>query len=172
MRTLGTLITATTYGTWLRGDVRGWIDDGVLMPPDPKLETGDRDRMAHPPFLFAADSLLAIGDAIGKSLQERQRHVLLALTVQTWHIHLLIGATTFGIDRVVKCAKDAVRYHLRVGRPIWTDGYDKRFCFDVASLRSRVRYVEQHNERMSWPPQPWIWLTPLDEYLAHLAPGQ
>jgi hypothetical protein len=142
------------------------------MPPDPNLEAGDRDRMAHPTFLFAADSLLAIGDAIGMSLRERQGHTLLALTVQTWHIHFVIGATPVGVDRVVKCAKDAARYHLRLGRPIWTTGYDKRFCFDIASLRARVRYVERHNERLGWPLRPWPWLTPLDDYLSHLAPGQ
>jgi hypothetical protein len=169
MPTLGTLITATTYGTWLRGDTRGWIDDGVLMPADPELEAGDRERMAHPPFLFAPDSLLAVGDAIGRSLRDRQQLTLLALTVQTWHLHVTIGYTPVGIDRVVKCAKDAARYHLRPGRPIWTDGYDKRFCFDMASLRARVAYVERHNERIGWPPRPWPWLTPLDEYLARLA---
>ena len=49
MPTLGTLLTFTTYGTWLRGDARGWID-GVLMPPDPVLESADRGRMVHPPF--------------------------------------------------------------------------------------------------------------------------
>src|SRR5947208_537535 len=75
MPTLGTLLTFTTYGTWLRGDARGWIDDGVLMPPDPVLETADRGRMAHPPFLFAPDALLALG--VG--LRDRQRHMILAL---------------------------------------------------------------------------------------------
>jgi hypothetical protein len=172
MRTLGTLITATTYGSWLRGDDRGWIDDGVLMPPDPELETTDQQRMAHPRFLFDADSLFAIGDAVGISLRERQSHAVLALTIQTWHIHFVIGATPVGIDQVAKCAKDAARYHLRPGRPIWSAGYDKRFCFDIASLKTRVRYVERHNERLGWPPRPWTWLTPFDEYLSHLAPGQ
>jgi hypothetical protein len=166
MRTLGTLITATTYGTWLRGDERGWIDDGVLMPPDPVLQTNDRERLTHPPYLFAVESLMRIGDAIGLSLRERQKHHILALTVQTWHVHVVIGFTPLGMDRVVKCAKDAARYHLRPGRPIWTDGYDKRFCFEESSLRARVGYVERHNERLSWSPRPWSWLTPLDEYLA------
>ena len=59
--TLGILITATTYGTWLRGDRRGWIDDGRLMPPCPELEAADRLRMKHPPFLFASDQLWDVG---------------------------------------------------------------------------------------------------------------
>jgi hypothetical protein len=168
MQTLGTLITSTTYGTWLRGDVRGWIDDGVLMPPDPVLETGERQLMSHPLFLFAPESLLAIGDAIGASLRDRQKLTVLAMTIQTWHVHFVSGSTPTRIDQIVKCTKDAARYHLRPGRPIWTDGYDKRFCFDIASLTARVWYVERHNERMGWPPRPWKWITPLDEYLSRL----
>jgi hypothetical protein len=168
MNTLGTLITSTTYGTWLRGDQRGWIDDGILMPPDPVLERGERERMGHPPFLFQPETLLAVGDAIGVSLRERQRHTVLALTVQTWHIHIVVGSTPVRVDQVVKCAKDAARYHLRPGRPIWTDGYDKRFCFDRPSLAARVRYVERHNERLGWSARPWAWITPLEEYLASI----
>jgi len=49
-RTLGTMFTITTYGTWLRGDYRGWIDDGKLMPPDPVLQAADGERMKHPPY--------------------------------------------------------------------------------------------------------------------------
>ena len=94
MRTLGTLVTATTYGTWLRGDKRGWIDDGVLMPPDPVVEAGDRERMEHPPFRFADDSLLANGEAVGTALRERQRLTILAMTVQTWHVHFVIGGAS------------------------------------------------------------------------------
>jgi hypothetical protein len=46
------LITLTTYGTWLRGDVRGWVDDGVVFPADPVLEGADRDRMKWPEYLL------------------------------------------------------------------------------------------------------------------------
>ncbi len=37
-RTLAILFTLTTYGTWLRGDARGWVDRGVVYPADPPLE--------------------------------------------------------------------------------------------------------------------------------------
>jgi hypothetical protein len=50
--TLATLITMTTYGTWLRGDRRGWVDDGKILPPDPILEAADRRRMKHPVYIF------------------------------------------------------------------------------------------------------------------------
>ena len=57
-RTLAIMLTMTTYGTWLRGDRRGWVDEGRILPPDPELESADRARLKHEPFLFAPGALL------------------------------------------------------------------------------------------------------------------
>ena len=168
--TLGIMITATTYGTWLRGDRRGWIDDGRLMPPSPGLEATDRRRMLHPPFLFARDQLHDVGDFIGKSLITRLDLPLFALHVGAWHFHLVVGAQPADVPEIAKCAKDAVRFGLRPGRPIWSDGYDKRYCFDEAALQSRIRYVERHNEALDWPPQPWPFITPFPLRSSNFSP--
>jgi hypothetical protein len=170
-RTLGTMLTMTTYGTWLRGDQRGWIDDGVVCPPDPKREAADRARMKHQPFRFRVDQLHDVGEAIGRALIDRKQVTVLALTVETWHMHVVIGATRHDVGVVVKCVKDAARYALCVGRPIWGAGYDKRYCFDAPALQSRVAYVERHNLRRGLAPRPWPFITDIDAYLAHLAPG-
>ena len=159
-RMLATMVTMTTYGTWLRGDRRGWVDDGVIYPPDVELEARDRASMKHPPFRFAVDDLLKIGQFIGEELAVRRRFELLALTVQTWHVHFVLGATQFAIGEVVKWAKEAVRYGLKPNRPIWTDGFDKRFCFDVAAANGRISYVERHNLAKGWPARPWTFITP------------
>jgi len=164
-RTIGIMVTMTTYGTWLRGDLRGWIEAGTLMPTDPVLEANDEKRMAYSTFEFDRSQLREVGLMIGRSLIDRLDAAILALTVQTWHVHFVIGATRHDIGAVVKCAKDAVRYGLRLGRPIWTDGYDKRFCFDERSLVNRVRYVERH-EQTTQRAEPWPFVTPLNTYLA------
>ena len=153
--TIAIMITATTYGTWMRGDRRGWIDKGVLKPQNETLEAHDRQRQQHEAFRFTKDQLLEIGAMMGKSLTERQRHKILALTIQTDHFHLLVGATFVDVPEIAKCAKEAVRYGLRLGRPIWTKGYDKRYCFDLQTLESRINYIEAHNTRMGWPAKPW-----------------
>jgi hypothetical protein len=168
--TLATMLTMTTYGTWLRGDRRGWVDDGITLPPDPELESADRLRMKYPPFLFARDRLLEIGELIGQSLVARIAAEVYALHVGTWHVHIVVGPTGVHIGDVAKCAKDAVRYGLRAGRPIWSADYDKRFCFDVRTALTRIRYVERHNESMGWGPRPWTFIA---QFRApHLAPGQ
>lgn len=99
---------------------------------------------------------------IGESLTSRKHATILALHVGSWHVHFVVGATNHDLGDIAKCAKDAVRWGLRINRPIWTDGYDKRFCFDDQSTRSRVRYVERHNIETT---RPWQFITDVDEFL-------
>ncbi len=158
---LATMYTSTTYGTWLRGDARGWTDQGRTWPPNPILEAADRTRMKHDPFLFRCDQFLAIGDRIGRELIKRLELHILAMTVQAWHVHFVVAATTVKPPKIAKCAKDAGRWHLRPGRPIWTEKYDKRFCFTLEEVRNRIAYVEQHNTQIGLPARPWDFIEPL-----------
>jgi hypothetical protein len=153
--TLAIMFTFTTYGTWLRGDQRGWVDDGVIMPPDPILEEADRRRMKHPPFRFSPHQFLEVGVMIGASLCQRMAAHLWAMTIQTWHVHFVTAATGRPAHQIAKCAKDAVCWGLRPGRPIWADDFDKRFCFDVEAVRRRIDYVERHNLAIGLPARPW-----------------
>jgi hypothetical protein len=160
-RTLATLITISTYGTWLRGDARGWVDDGITFPPDPVLEQLDWDRMKFKPYKFPRDVRFAVGQAIGRSLRERLDLHINAFCLQSWHGHIVVGSTSHSTGDIVKCAKDAARWHLRLDRPIWAGGYDKRFCFDQRSVVNRVRYVEAHNREDGLPPRPWEFIEEL-----------
>jgi hypothetical protein len=157
---LATMYTFTTYGTWLRGDERGWVEDGIPWPPNPYIEENDRRRMKHEPFLFDSRRLLGIGTFIGNSLRQRLGLRIAAMTVQVWHVHFIVGPTDHLPPVVAKCAKDAVRWGLRVARPIWTDGYDKRFCFDDEAALARMEYVEKHNTVVGLPARPWDFINP------------
>jgi hypothetical protein len=161
-RKLATMLTMTTYGTWLRGDARGWVEDGVLYPPDPELQSADARRMKHAAFRFDSADLLDVGQSLGTALCERKQQKMVALSVQSWHVHLVVAASRVPISDVVKCAKDAVRYALRPNRTIWTAGFDKRFCFDVDSAWQRVKYVERHNLARGLPARPWAFIEPFD----------
>jgi len=159
----GVMVTATTYGTWLRGDARGWVQDGSVFPPNPILENHDQRLLKHAPFLFDERQLYAIGEMIGDSLCQRLQQRVMAMTVQMWHVHFIVAESATPVASVVKCAKDAVRYGLRADRPIWTDHYDKRFCFDVRSLHNRIEYVERHNIERGWPARPWPFIVAREE---------
>ncbi len=157
---LAIMFTLTTYGTWLRGDRRGWVDDAIVFPPDPELEARDQQRMKHPPLLFDRDQLIDIGWMIGRSLQARLEAVIHAMTVQVWHVHIVTAWLSEEFGEQAKCMKDAVRWGLRPGRPIWSVGYDKRFCFDPASVHSRIGYVRKHNPQIGFEADPWPFIVP------------
>ncbi|HVT88311.1 MAG TPA: hypothetical protein VHD56_05630 [Tepidisphaeraceae bacterium] len=158
MSTLAIMYTISTYGTWLRGDARGWVDDGIVFPADPQLESADRARLKHSPFYFDGGIRHDVGEAIGVSLIERLNQVILAMCVQSWHVHFVTAASVQDVSKIVKCAKDAVRWKMRIGRPIWATDYDKRFCFDAHLVRVRIDYVERHNLRDGLPRRPWSFI--------------
>lgn len=158
MPTLAIMFTMTTYGTWLRGDARGWIENGIIFPPNPTLESIDRLRMKDTPFYFSPEEQFATAEAIGHSLTTRLNLDVLALCLQSWHSHYVVAATSADVADIAKCAKDAARWHLRPGRRIWGTDYDKRFCFDEATVHRRVNYVERHNLQSGWAARPWSFL--------------
>ena len=152
---LATMLTLTTYGSWLRGDVRGWVENGKTLPADAVLESADRQRMNHPVYLFKHGQLVDVGKMIGNSLCQRLAAHVYALTVQTWHVHVVVGPSLHSTGTIVKCVKDSVRWGLRPGRPIWSTHYDKRFCFDVRSVQARIAYVQRHNAEMGLSVKAW-----------------
>ena len=157
--TLAIMYTLSTYGTWLRGDTRGWVDDGMVFPPDPQLEAYDKGRLKHPPFYFDRELRHGIGQAMGDALTSRLKIPILAMCVQSWHTHFVTPANAHEVSEVVKCAKDAVRWHLRVARPVWAADYDKRFCFKESAVLNRIDYVERHNLADGLPRRPWTFIT-------------
>src|SRR5207253_5816775 len=96
-KTLGIMFTISTYGVWLRGDIRGWVDDGKLIPADPLLEMQDRNRMKHTPFRFRRDQRHDVGEAIGRSIIERMHAQVWAMCVQSWHVHFLAGPMRYHV---------------------------------------------------------------------------
>jgi hypothetical protein len=124
---------------------RGWMDAGTTRPPDPIREILDEQLMKHGVFKFSKAERLEAGQAMVDSLRTRLDVRVYALCVQSWHSHFVTSGCDHPIPQIVKCAKDAVRWKLRVGRPIWGSGYDKRFCFDRGSALNRIAYVERHN---------------------------
>ena len=157
-RPLAIMVTMTTYGTWLRGDARGWVDQGTVFPADPVLEAADRVRAKHPPYFFPRHRLWDVGQYIGRSLSQRLGVRLWAMTVRRWHAHFVVACPCPAEGRIAKCVKDAARWGLRVGRPLWGAGYDTRYCIDRQSVRNRIQYVQDHNPQVGLPPKPWAFI--------------
>jgi len=125
------------------------------MPPNPPLEARDRSRLKFPPFTFARNQWHEVGHWIGEALRTRLTRHVVAMTVQSWHVHFIVDLRDCEVSRIVKCAKDAVRWGLRENRPIWTNGYDNRMCWEDDAVRNRIAYVQRHNLAAGLPANPW-----------------
>ena len=87
-------ITFRTYGSWLRGDRRGWTDRRNNVPDTPHLEPDDAlagkdlQRLKHPPVTLSSVARRVVEEAVR---DECAHHgwPLLALNVLATHVHLV-----------------------------------------------------------------------------------
>ncbi len=139
---LATMFTATTYGTWLPGDLRGYVDDGVILPGDPALLQHSHALMTDKPvYLSGAEQVVGF-EALRVACAEFG-YELLAVSIESWHAHVLLD---HGYDETFKAVariKTRVRQASNRGR-IWTAGYDKRYCFTEAQVEARINYIARH----------------------------
>jgi hypothetical protein len=139
---LATMITTTTYGTWLPGDVRGYVEHGIVLPPAPRLESRARLLLTSEPVLMSRIEQNLAADIL-VSACERFGYPLFCLSIECWHLHWLTDCRSDAIPTMVARLKNAIRQALGRGR-IWTAGYDKRFCFSLEQVNARYEYIARH----------------------------
>ena len=146
-KTIGYMLTWTTYGSWLQGDERGYVKDGQTLGGDEKLvDLCKKFQEGHTVKLRNNEKDIVRRAILNEA--ERTGHTIEALAVYSNHIHLVaryfpepIGRT---VSRFKNVATSALRKHGRAGR-VWTRGFDKRFCFNQEDLDRRIQYVKNHN---------------------------
>ena len=156
---LGYLLTWTTYGTWLPGDRRGWVDrhrthGGVVEPPAAPLRVSAHQALAEPPFLMGTQMRRLVEQAIRTICDQRDVHVW-ALDVRSNHVHAVVIAPAFGPADLVGLMKTYATYALRgVARRkhYWTRYGSTRYLNTQASLEGAIRYVL--NQDTSWDKAP------------------
>ena len=152
---LAIMLTMTTHGTSLSEEERQCVEHDVILPAEPIREETDTQSAKSSALLFSRDETQYVGKLMGAALREQLDLQIWALAVQAWYTHLVVASTKEQVDRIVQCAEAAVREGLQLKRPIWGDGYDKRFCFDEDTARRWIAYVERHNTAVGLPPKPW-----------------
>jgi len=145
---LGYMITWTTYGTWLQGDKRGYVKNGKILEKDEGLRKANVQSLKSAVVELSRQERQIVREAIlGKAEQLGQK--IHALAVCSNHVHVVAERTTKSIEMVVSHYKNAARLALQangfVGR-VWTRGVDKRFCFNVEHMESRIEYVRSHEQ--------------------------
>jgi len=146
-RMIGYMLTWTTYGTWLQGDKRGYVKDGEVLGEDRRLYEANQGRLKGRARRLDKRDKIVVRDAI-LSEAKRLGQEILAIAVCSNHVHVVVTCIDepleVAVARYEKAGGVALRETGLEGR-IWTRGYDKRFCFDEASLQERIRYVQGHD---------------------------
>lgn len=155
-KTLGYMLTLTTYGTWLQGKEKGFVKDGIVRGENIALARSNAKNMKGPAVRLNKREKVIVREAIvGKAKKIGQR--ILAISVQSNHVHIVAGYDGRPVEETVRRYKNTATVAMRDdgfhGR-VWTKGYDKRYCFDVVSLKARVAYVEGHGDSGAGEPQP------------------
>jgi REP element-mobilizing transposase RayT len=107
---LAYLITWTTYGTWLPGDARGWVDHHTAGPqqpirdPQPKLAAWARRQLKHAPVRLSREQRQLVEDTIRETCQ-RSRWRLHAVNCRTNHVHVVVTAVDHSADHVMSHLK-------------------------------------------------------------------
>ncbi|MFA5422848.1 MAG: transposase [Phycisphaerae bacterium] len=146
-KTLGFMLTWTTYGSWLQGDNRKYVKDGKILDGDEKLYEICKHLQKSPAVKLNRNDRQIIQRAI---LSEAQRIKLEvgALAVCSNHVHLLLRYSPMPIGSLVSRFKNvstfALKQHGRSER-VWTRGFDKRFCYDNDRFDAYIKYINKHN---------------------------
>jgi hypothetical protein len=152
---LAMMLTMTTYGAPLTEEERGWVEEDLILPAGPVRQLDEGAGRLRGPLTLPREQLPALGERLGAALRGQLGLRVWAMTLQTWYLHLLVGATNQSAAKIVACVEDTFERSLTLKPPIWEPGYDKRYCFDAETVRERMTYIERHNVVLGWPARPW-----------------
>lgn len=147
-KTLGYMVTWTTYGTWLQGDKRGFVRKGKILRASTKLEQDNRKRQSSDKVSLTQEQREIVRNSVLREAESIKENVL-AISVRSSHIHTVIEGGGKPISTVVNRFKTAAYYALKecgFEGKVWTNGYDRRFCFSERELKARVDYVNKHGK--------------------------
>jgi hypothetical protein len=138
---LATFVTITSFGSWLPGDARGYVDNGQLFPPISKLEDYVKGRLKQRPVSFRPDEQEDLFRALQFASNEFD-YQLTDAVVESTHLHWIIGHKDSVADMVGRL-KYRMRQRLNRGR-IWTDGFSHRLLFNDDALYQARKYLTKH----------------------------
>ncbi len=145
---VGYMVTWTTYGTWLQGDKRGYVQDGKILQADARLEAANKKLQKSEIVRLTSEQKMAVKDAVFEEA-ERIGQKILALAVCSNHVHLVAGSGNESIENTVSRYKNIATSALKktgLTKKIWTRGFDKRSCFSNEQLEQKIQYVLRHGK--------------------------
>jgi REP element-mobilizing transposase RayT len=147
-RMIGFMATWTTHGTWLQGDKKGYVKNGITFKANPELEKSNKELLKHNKIKIPKSLRNTVKDAILKEAEELSQKVY-AIAICSNHVHIVaesIGKSCgYSVGRFKKAATKALRKYGFTDM-VWTKGFDKRYCFHPHELETKIKYVQHHEE--------------------------
>jgi REP element-mobilizing transposase RayT len=146
-RLVGYMVTWTTYGTWLQGDKRRYVKEGIILPRNDELKSANQNQQKFQTVKLNPSQKHIVREAI---LQEAKRinQKISALAVCSNHVHIAAEVSAESIEQAVHRYKYSATIALRnygVQNKIWSKGFDKRYCFTNEELEQKIKYIQSHN---------------------------
>ena len=146
---LADLLTWTTYGTWLPGDERGWVEPGKgILSPDSKRSELAQAIMIESACLLTMSQREIVERTIADHCAIRgwQLH---AVNCRTNHVHAVVTADVApkeALNQLKAYCTRRLKEHLYahgydVRRKWWSEGGSKRYLNTVQALDSAIHYV-------------------------------
>ena len=173
--TLGYHIVVSGYGLWLPGDARGswseaWDEQigfhqpHTLHPGDPARHRIATERMRYPAVRLSEEMMRIWADVLRDCARSSPWN-LAALSIEPTHTHLLITASTRGVDGTIKWLKDrttkAIHTQTHHQGPVWCKGSWRSYLFDTTTWINTRDYIESHNVRRGLVPRPYDFVASL-----------
>ena len=150
-KTVGYMITFTTYGTWLQGDAKGFVTDGEVRGENIALKKSNIRNLTKAAVRLGRREKEIVKDAIIEAAKRFEQKIL-AIAAYSNHIHIVCEYVDVPINVIAGYYKNAGRVALQKNGfegKVWTSGFDRRFCFSDKELRARINYVSKHSKEQA-----------------------
>ncbi|MBN2019476.1 MAG: transposase [Sedimentisphaerales bacterium] len=148
-KTVGYMITWTTYGTWLQGERKGFVKDGEVRGENIAIKKDCEKKLEHKQVRLGNREKKIVKEAIIEAAKRFKQRIL-AMAVYSNHIHIVCEYVDIPIEVIAGYYKNAGRVALQNSGfkgKVWTAGYDRRFCFSENELKARIEYVNRHGNK-------------------------
>ena len=145
-------LTWSTYGTWLPGDSRGWIEYGRgWRLPLPWRELESAARMTDDACRLTREMRATVGTQLEETCRIRE-WPLLARNCRSNHVHVVATAPGIAPKSVRATLKAWATRCLRDGfdqdrENWWAERCSIRWIFDETSLEAAIMYVKDGQDK-------------------------
>ncbi len=150
-------LTWTTYGAWLPGDPRGWVDSGGrIHSPDPGRAAAAQSLLRETPLTLDWRSRSIVERCIREHCRVRG-WVLHVMCCRTQHIHMVVTATQHSPMEVMRQCKSWATRGLASGRTgsreaarrtrWWGEGGSGRHVYSEQELMAVIEYVVEAQDK-------------------------